>query len=391
MAPRHPASRIERVRLVHLASYDSAHTGSFIGMLRAVFGAATARGWAVDAVLSKRAAGHDWVDQLSADGVNVHFVSLDSRLSVGRELARLLREDDRPTILHTHFTRFDIPAVLAREFQSRRRRSDLAVVWHIHTTPPSGRAAWPRNFLKFGVIGRPVRRILCVGPQIAHQIRRAGGRRSAVAVLDNAIDTGRFSLVSQEERVAAREFLNLPQDTPVLLHFGWDWRIKGGDCFLGAANILKEEGLNVIAMTVGAGPEAALLRDQLGLEESVVIHPPTEDVRTLYAAADVLVSSSRVEGSPSPFAVTEALSCGIPVVASRIDGRSKQLLASGAYRLSELDAIPLAAEIRSLLDRDTSTIQANASEAHKWVKAHIDLQPWTERLFALYDQLTLGR
>ncbi len=391
MASRYPASRIERLRLVHLASYDSAHTGSFIGMLRAVFAAAIARGWAVDVVLGKQAANHDWVDQLVADGIGVHFVSFDSRLSVGRELARLLRDDDRPTILHTHFTRFDVPAVLARELQSKRRRSDLAVVWHIHTTPSSGLVAWPRNVLKFGVIGRPVARVLCVGPRIERLIRNAGGRRSAVTVFGNAIDTDRFPLVSSEERASARGFLGLPQDAHVLLHFGWDWHVKGGDFFFEATKRLVGYGKNVVAVTVSESPLAVASLSRLELGRRAVIHPPIDEVCKLYAAADVLVSSSRSEGSPFPYAVAESLSCGIPVVASRIPGRRERYPEIAAYRLSDLDPESIAAEIRALLDRGASTVQANASEAHTWVQAHKDLCSWTERLFALYDELPLER
>ena len=356
-------------------------------MLSAVLERALARGWSAELVLSETAAGHNWVARLEAEGVRVHFVSPGSRSRLGRQLAPLLEEEAGPAILHTHFTGFDLPAVAARRLQPQSRRRELAVVWQIHTMPPTSVLAWPRNALKFGLIGRPVRQMLCVGPQIARTLRRCGARRAAVTVFENAIDTALFPLVGAEERASARAALDLPQDVPVLLHFGWSWRLKGGDHFLRAVRILRDEGQDLVAVTVGSDPQAEADRARLGLADCVRLQPALEQVRMLYAAADLLVSSSRSEGAPLPYAVTEALSSGIPVVASRIAGRTRRHPEIAAFQLAELDPREIAASIRALLARPPERVLADAQEAHEWTRAHADLELWSEHLLALYDRV----
>ena len=49
-------------------------------------------------------------------------------------------------------------------------------------------------------------------------------------------------------------------------------------------------------MTVGGGAPARALRDELHLGHAVHVLDPTDDVRALYAAADVFVAPSRWEG-----------------------------------------------------------------------------------------------
>ena len=58
-------------RLIHLAAYRSAHTGSFVPFLRSVLSAGQARGWSVGAVLPGEAAGRDWAGEFEQDSIPV--------------------------------------------------------------------------------------------------------------------------------------------------------------------------------------------------------------------------------------------------------------------------------------------------------------------------------
>lgn len=60
------------------------------------------------------------------------------------------------------------------------------------------------------------------------------------------------------------------------------------------------------------------LAEELGLTEHVRFFGHVQDVSSLYAAADVLVSASRCEGLP--FCVMEGLFFGLPIIASDIKG-----------------------------------------------------------------------
>lgn len=357
------------MRLVHLAHYPAAHPGSFVPMLRAALGTARSRGWDVEAVFGADSRECDWLASLEGDGIPVRLVELDGRLRLRRELSALLAESEAPTVLHTHFTAFDVPAALA----AARRRS-AAVVWHLHSPARTDSAGRLRGFAKSGLAGRLADKILCVSPDRAAAAVAQWAPRNRVRFFPNAIDTSAFGPPTDAERIAAREGLGLPEHGVVLLHFGWDWQRKGGDLFLAAVRILAERGRPVTGVTVGGRAAVEL-----------VTLPSGAPVRTLYAAADMLVSPSRAEGMP--FAILEALASSVPVVASDIPGQAAIAHGLGACRLTPLDAPSLAGAIQSLLDREPEVAARDAVEAAGRVRTEYDLAPWAVRLLDLYEEI----
>ena len=353
------------MRVVHLARYGGPYAGSFVAMVRAVAAACARRGWDCEAVFDPQARDRDWYPELSAE--------LPVRTGRGDAgfVADLLAESAGPTLLHTHFTGFDLPALTAA-----RRRPQTAVVWHLHTRLDSGPVAAARNALKFGVLGRRVDRIVCAGPGIAAVARRRLARR--VEVLPNAIDADRFPSATDEERRAARRRLDLPADRPVLVHFGWDWEMKGGDLFVAAARELAARGTDAVPLSIGA----AAARDGL------VVRPPSHDVRQVYAAADVFVSSSPAEGDP--YSVLEALATGTPVVAApRSHGEAGERVA--ACRVAERTPAAFADAIAATLERPRDAAAADRAEARDWILRERDLRAWADRVTDVYERAAARR
>lgn len=64
---------------------------------------------------------------------------------------------------------------------------------------------------------------------------------------------------------------------------------------------------------------------RLGLEERFRIHPSTQDVASVYAAADAFCLPSFYEGTPN--ALTEALACGLPAVCSAVSDNGRYVSA----------------------------------------------------------------
>ena len=86
----------------------------------------------------------------------------DSTSASGRAgCADCLARRPAPTILHTHFSAWDLPAVFAAA-----DRRDAGVVWHLHTRLQDEPVARLRNLVRFGGVGRLVDRMLCVGPEV---------------------------------------------------------------------------------------------------------------------------------------------------------------------------------------------------------------------------------
>jgi glycosyltransferase involved in cell wall biosynthesis len=368
-------------RLIHLNPYASLYTGGFVPMIRAVLERATNIGWRSTAVFDEGARLRPWVSSFRDAGLELRFLEASSRLDLVRSLGRMLDEDTAPAVLHTHFTTFDLPAALAAQ-----RRAYTPVFWHVHSALPRDFRSQMRNAVKFRLGGLLIENILCVGPHLAEGVIGRGAPRRKVLVVPNAIETERFPLINAEERAAARSVLGLRQDAEVLLHFGWNWSLKGGDLFFAIVKLLRDRGRRaVIGTTVAACEPARNLAGQIGLEDNIAIVPPREDVRTLYAAADVFVATSRSEGAPT--AVLQALSSGLPVVATSIPGHASIGAELDLYRLADVSAASLADAVEAALERPS---RADRDAAHRWVRTKADLSDWSNRIVELYVQ-AIGR
>ena len=124
-------------------------------------------------------------------------------------------------------------------------------------------------------------------------------------------------------REAARRSLGLPSDEPVVLYVGRLLRIKGAHHLLGAFSRVLARSPLACLLIVGDGEERQTLQtsaQRLGLGPRVAFlgSLPHEDVIRCMRAADVLVLPSLVESFG--IVLLEAMSCGLPVVASRVLG-----------------------------------------------------------------------
>jgi glycosyltransferase involved in cell wall biosynthesis len=288
-----------------------------------------------------------------------------------------LAERDEPTVLHTHFTSFDLPAIWAA-----LGLANAIVIWHIHSRLESDLRSKLRNALKFAVAGRRVEAILCVSSDLRDSMRGRLAPDRRLVVFPNAIDLDHFARATAQERSAARAELGIPMDRALLVHFGWHWQTKGGDLFVRTIAELSRAGVEVAGICVGGGDPARAASARSGVEDRVLVTPPRDDVRPLYAAADVFVSSSRAEGA-MPFAALEALATGTPVVASAIPNHVLLAECTKGCALAEGDPQALAQAVRSVLRaRSAGRFPVDISE----IAYRIDLSNWAERLLALYAE-----
>jgi len=339
--------------------------------------AALARGWSFEIVFTKVAAERPWYVQLRSDGIAARIAPEGSRRALGAWLAELVAQRDEPTVLHTHFTRFDLPAVAAA-----RAEAKTMVVWHLHTRLESGLGTKARNVLKFSLVGRRVQAILCVSADLRDAVHRRLAPARRLVVFPNAIDLKHFHPATLEERKRARSELGISAERPLLVHFGWHWETKGGDLFLEAVAALAGEGIDVTAMCVGGGEPARATSARLGIEDRVLVVSARDDVLTLYAAADAFVSSSRAEGAMS-FAVLESLATGTPVVASAIANHVLLAERSRGCVLAERNPQSFAAALRSVLsDRAANRLTVDITS----LAESLDLGAWAERLLDLYAE-----
>jgi glycosyltransferase involved in cell wall biosynthesis len=339
-------------------------------MVREALLRAQARGWEAAAVFPEEARGREWARSLARE-VDVSF----------RPPTRAAVEDvvssDETTILHTHFTKYDLPAVLAA-----RGRRQTHVIWHVRAFLPQRPSQRLRSIVKYTFARRSVDAIACVGPHLVDDVVRSGASRGHTTYLPNGIDANRFRPASPSECAAARAALGLPSNRPVVLHYGWSWRVKGGDLFCAAVAELRRRGVEVTAVTIGAGAEAEADAHRFGISDQLVRLPQGEDVERLLATANVLALPSRAEGGNPPLAVLESLAAGVPVVAGEIPGQtlSGQL---EAYRAVPLEPAALANGIEAQL----RTSDDARTAARTYVQTERSLTAWADRMYAVYDSI----
>jgi glycosyltransferase involved in cell wall biosynthesis len=149
---------------------------------------------------------------------------------------------------------------------------------------------------------------------------------SNITVIPNAIVTAPEMRLSDSERQSLRLSYGLCPTDFVLAMVGRLVAQKGHRFLLDAVRILDHQGLQLKAMIVGAGPLKPCIEQHIadaGLRNRVAMISPMdhETLMRLLVAADAFVMPSIYEGLP--LAAAEAMSLGLPVVATRVSGLSE--------------------------------------------------------------------
>jgi len=173
------------------------------------------------------------------------------------------------------------------------------------------------------IYGDPRVTLAAVSKHTAEQLKRYFGRDD-VTVIPNGVDIGHFSpsaIAPLHDTARSRRRCS-PEQT-VLLLIGNDWRNKGLGTLLTAIANCRDLPLRLLVV---GQDEQATFRAQAaaaGLLERVEFSAPVSDVRSLYAAADILVAPSLEDSFNLP--VLEAMACGLPVIVSPQAGVSEWL------------------------------------------------------------------
>ncbi|WP_372729091.1 glycosyltransferase, partial [Nocardioides sp.] len=182
--------------------------------------------------------------------------------------------------------------------------------------------------------------VVAVSDDVADRLRAGGLPEARLQVIENAV-----TVSALPGRSEARAALGLAADADVVLCLARLIPPKRQDLLIEAWSLMEGRPQLLLA---GDGPARADLEEQTraaGLESRVRFLGDRRDVARLLAASDVLVLPSDREGLP--MTVLEAMSAGVPVVASAVGGlatldpdavelvapHSAQALASGVSRL----------------------------------------------------------
>lgn len=170
---------------------------------------------------------------------------------------------------------------------------------------------------------RRASRVIAVSEELQQFAISLGVQASRTVVIPNGVDTAGYY---PRDRASIRDKYRIPHNDKVILSAGHLVEVKGHDRTIRALKQLLDKGRRarlLIAGGVGQGVRDTSenlkeLASALRIADSVEFlgHLAPDKLAELMSAADIFCLASRREGCPN--VVSEALACGLPVVATRV-------------------------------------------------------------------------
>lgn len=237
-------------------------------------------------------------------------------IQVAARLKRL-----RPDVVQAH-TGTAWMSLLARCVLPRKR-----FLLEVHDAPRSGRHRHSTDWFE-GLLARrfgfhPICHSTSVQSDVATawRVPPSNGHRFPLG-----IDTELF-WPQQIDEQRWRSTNGLPADRPLVLYVARLVPTKNVALFIDVAGrVIRANPKNApVFAVIAGGPERDMLRERIssqGLKDDVFLLPPRygKELAEAYAAADIFCSTSDYEGFG--LAVVEAMSSGLPVVATRVGGHT---------------------------------------------------------------------
>ena len=298
-------------------------------------------------------------------------------------LARILREF-RPAVLQTWLYHADLLGLIVRR---------LGLVPHL---------AWGLQGTE--TIDTPVvRRLLArfsASPDAVVTVSRAGQRfHEGIGYhprrwvhLPNAFDTSALR-PDAEARRHGRAALGIAEDRVAILLPARYHPMKDHGNFLAAAARLAPAHPEALFVLAGAGtetvnPALSGMIGAYGLGDRILRLGERRDLERLYPAFDMVTLSSAF-GEALPMVLGEAMSCGIPCVATD-SGDAALVIGDTGVVVPPRDPAALAAGWERLVALGPAGRQALGERARARIVEHYDLDRVVPRFTALYEEIAAG-
>ena len=361
--------RQERVKIVHVLAPSA--WGGVESVVTALASLQQEAGHDVTvcAVLTDPGAGA-FVSAVTNRGIRVVHENVAPRAYLRER--RFVREVCRAVgagIVHTHGYRADVV------------NSGLSRAFPIVSTAHGFTGGGPRNRLYEFLQRRSYRRydaVAAVSGPLASRLTGIAARRLVTIVNGYG---GHGPIVGRDE---ARSALCIAPQAPAVAWVGRLSYEKAADVMMEAVALLDRP---VDCYMAGDGPERSALQEraqQLGITDRVHWLGAVAGVGALLQAFDVIVLSSRTEGTP--MILLEAMAAGVPVVSTAVGGVPDMIgPGEGVLVPSEVPEA-LAAGIQIVLDDPVSSM-TRAAHARERLRTAYSGRAWAEKYLELYSDV----
>jgi glycosyltransferase involved in cell wall biosynthesis len=241
----------------------------------------------------------------------------------------------------------------------------------------------------YGAMMRRASRVVALADAIRDEtVRTFGVATERIMTIPNGVDPER--LLPRRSTEETRKHLGIPPDALMVLSLGaFTWEKDPQAQVDIAEQVAAEfEGTARFVMA-GEGPLRPKIEDAVArrnLDRLVLVPGHREDAPDLLAASDVLLVSSRTEGTPA--AVIEAGMVGVPVVAFQVGGMAEVVRDGTTGLLAPPgDARSLGSNVLGLL-RDPEARSGMGRAARTWCRARFDIRDVAPRYLSLYRDVT---
>lgn len=296
-------------------------------------------------------------------GSHVRTISLgkSGRWDVARFFSRLVRQLRllRPDIIHGYLDLSNLLALSSKPFLR-----GPAIIWGARSSNIDLNYYDRLRRLSFRLerrlSGLPDRVIVNSNAGRAYLLKQ-GFPTDKLVVVPNGIDTSYFR-PDPEARRRVRGEWGVSDDEILVGMVGRFDPVKDHPTFLRAAALVRKERADVRFVCVGGGTKRygkklQGLSEQLSLSRNILWVGTRSDMRAVYNAFDIHVSSSRSEGFPN--SVGEAMACAVPCVVTDA-GDSALIVGDTGFVSAPLDPRALAANLIACIERDRNALGAGA-------------------------------
>lgn len=299
-----------------------------------------------------------------------------------RQLAAWMHKDGID-LVHVHSAK---AGYLGRQAAAQ---NGVPAIYTPHAFPFQRTTDWRRGcyrWLERRLAGQTAR-IICVSDGECDEALAAGFPGEKLVVIPNGIDLAGWPAPSAAQRAAARGALEVAATDLVIGALARLVPQKGIGLLIAAAEEFLPDFPTARLLIWGDGPQRKALERmvrQLRLPR-VTFLGACASPWVAYSAMDIYVAPSRWEAGP--YAILEAMACGLPVVASTVAGHTDYLEDNHSGLLVEAEIPgPLDGALRSLLiDPDRRELMGHAAR-HR-VQQYFTVQPMIARTAALYREV----
>lgn len=265
-----------------------------------------------------------------------------------------------------------------------------------HISTSHGFISSDRNLKIYNFLDRSSLRfcdkVIAVSEGIKEDLIENGINESKIIVIQNAVQNSYNPDYFFESRLNKRKLIRMNEEEYVVGYVGRLSDEKGLEYLIGAGLILKEKGEAFKILIIGDGPKREELENlvrEKGLEKEVIFTGFQDDVEKWLAALDVFVLPSLTEGTP--MALLEAMSLGIPVVATHVGG-VPQVIENGVngFLIEPANSRALVEKIKVL--RENPALRKEMSvKATNLIKNRFNVYEWCRKVEKEYEILLAER